>query len=81
VAIWYIFPRFGILWQEKSGNPGCYSSILNAGFSGAQDELAQNFSGNIEQQEQVRKGFWVVCAKQPKIAHQGLKSKQKSKRG
>jgi hypothetical protein len=22
VAIWYIFPRFGILCQEKSGNPG-----------------------------------------------------------
>jgi hypothetical protein len=21
VAIWYIFPRFGILCQEKSGNP------------------------------------------------------------
>jgi hypothetical protein len=23
VVIWYIFPRFGILYQEKSGNPGC----------------------------------------------------------
>jgi hypothetical protein len=22
VAIWYIFPRFGQLCQEKSGNPG-----------------------------------------------------------
>jgi hypothetical protein len=22
VAIWYIFPRFGMLCQEKSGNPG-----------------------------------------------------------
>jgi hypothetical protein len=22
VAIWGNFPRFGILWQEKSGNPG-----------------------------------------------------------
>jgi hypothetical protein len=22
VAIWYIFPHFGILCQEKSGNPG-----------------------------------------------------------
>jgi hypothetical protein len=21
VVIWYIFPRFGILYQEKSGNP------------------------------------------------------------
>jgi hypothetical protein len=23
VAIWYIFPRVGILNKEKSGNPGC----------------------------------------------------------
>jgi hypothetical protein len=22
VVIWYIFPRFGIFYQEKSGNPG-----------------------------------------------------------
>jgi hypothetical protein len=22
-AFWYIFHRFGILCQEKSGNPGC----------------------------------------------------------
>jgi ABC-type uncharacterized transport system permease subunit len=22
VVIWYIFTRFGILYQEKSGNPG-----------------------------------------------------------
>jgi hypothetical protein len=22
VVIWYIFPRFGILCQDKSGNPG-----------------------------------------------------------
>jgi hypothetical protein len=22
VVIWYIFPRFGILYLEKSGNPG-----------------------------------------------------------
>jgi hypothetical protein len=25
VLIWYIFPRFGILYQEKSGNPGAES--------------------------------------------------------
>jgi hypothetical protein len=24
VVIWYIFPRFGILCQEKSGNPALY---------------------------------------------------------
>jgi hypothetical protein len=23
VVIWYIFPHFGILYQEKSGNPDC----------------------------------------------------------
>jgi hypothetical protein len=23
VVIWYIFPRFGTLYQEKSGNPAC----------------------------------------------------------
>jgi hypothetical protein len=22
LAIWYIYPRFGLLCQEKSGNPG-----------------------------------------------------------
>jgi hypothetical protein len=22
IVIWYIFPRFGMLYQEKSGNPG-----------------------------------------------------------
>jgi hypothetical protein len=22
VVIWYIFPRFGLLYREKSGNPG-----------------------------------------------------------
>jgi hypothetical protein len=25
VVIWYISPRFGILYQEKSGNPGLLS--------------------------------------------------------
>jgi hypothetical protein len=25
VVIWYISPRFGMLYQEKSGNPGCSS--------------------------------------------------------
>jgi hypothetical protein len=27
VVIWYIFPRFGILCQEKSGNPDPWSKI------------------------------------------------------
>jgi hypothetical protein len=28
VVIWYIFPRFGMLYQEKSGNPGTFVSSL-----------------------------------------------------
>jgi hypothetical protein len=31
VAIWYIFPRFGILYQEKSGNPGFESALTMPG--------------------------------------------------
>jgi hypothetical protein len=27
VVIWYIFPRFGMLYLEKSGNPGFFNSI------------------------------------------------------
>jgi hypothetical protein len=27
VVIWYIFPRFGILDQEKSGNPEFYTRV------------------------------------------------------
>jgi hypothetical protein len=27
VVIWYIFLRFGILYQEKSGNPGVQQEI------------------------------------------------------
>jgi hypothetical protein len=29
VVIWYIFPRFGILYLEKSGIPGLHSPICN----------------------------------------------------
>jgi hypothetical protein len=29
VVIWYIFPRFGILCQEKSGNPGFVQDLLS----------------------------------------------------
>jgi hypothetical protein len=29
VVIWYIFPRFGILYQEKSGNPAAERSLLD----------------------------------------------------
>jgi hypothetical protein len=30
-SFWYIFSRIGILYQEKSGNPGCESSIILKG--------------------------------------------------
>jgi hypothetical protein len=29
VAIWYNFPRFGILDQEKSGNPGLITENIS----------------------------------------------------
>jgi hypothetical protein len=29
VVIWYISPRFGILYQEKSGNPGVVFMKMN----------------------------------------------------
>jgi hypothetical protein len=28
VVIWYIFPRFGILYQEKAGNPDALSFVF-----------------------------------------------------
>jgi hypothetical protein len=28
VVIWYIFPRFGMLYREKSGNPGAYTTFV-----------------------------------------------------
>jgi hypothetical protein len=28
LVIWYIFPRFGALYQEKSGNPGLILAFL-----------------------------------------------------
>jgi hypothetical protein len=31
VVIWYIFPRFGILDQVKSGNPGLKKATLESG--------------------------------------------------
>jgi hypothetical protein len=33
VVIWYIFPRFGILCQEKSGSPDLESSLFPADIS------------------------------------------------
>jgi hypothetical protein len=28
VVIWYAFPRFGMLYQEKSGNPAFYKQQM-----------------------------------------------------
>jgi hypothetical protein len=28
-VIWYIFPRFGIFYQEKSGNPGLFCCFFH----------------------------------------------------
>jgi hypothetical protein len=33
VVIWYIFPRFGILHQEKSGNPNGELSVQKCTYS------------------------------------------------
>jgi hypothetical protein len=30
VVIWYILPRFGMLYQEKSGNPEVKATILHS---------------------------------------------------
>jgi hypothetical protein len=30
VVIWYIFPRFGILDQQKSGNPALHHKIIQS---------------------------------------------------
>jgi hypothetical protein len=30
MVIWYIFPRFGILCREKSGNPGAHCGHLSS---------------------------------------------------
>jgi hypothetical protein len=30
VIIWYIFPRFGMLYQEKSGNPDTLAVFISA---------------------------------------------------
>jgi hypothetical protein len=50
MEIWYIFPRFGILCQEKSGNPGAEAGLKM--FLGSEllelSELAFQDVGNNE---------------------------------
>jgi hypothetical protein len=38
VVIWYIFPRFGILYQEKSGNPDRQVNVAD----GAEDRAGES---------------------------------------
>jgi hypothetical protein len=60
VAIWYICPRFGILCQDKSGNPGGdtnHASIkLNGTISGFGQQAfrSQNFAA-------ARDEFQIYC--------------------
>jgi hypothetical protein len=55
VIIWYIFPRFGILCQEKSGNPAC---IQHFGFIFRKSKL-----GLIIQNKPGQKGAPACAAK------------------
>jgi hypothetical protein len=43
VAIWYIFPHFGILCQEKSGNPARNHSFLSTNYFVREKKLAALF--------------------------------------
>jgi hypothetical protein len=51
VLIWYIFPRFGILYQEKSSNPGAVADVDHSSSANLDDwKLAKqvtNFSLTI----------------------------------
>jgi hypothetical protein len=38
VDIWYISPRFGIFYQEKSGNPGGEPEAKVAGSGGSKED-------------------------------------------
>jgi hypothetical protein len=40
VDIWYIFPRFGILYRETSGNPAPYALALRYEINGCQQNSA-----------------------------------------
>jgi hypothetical protein len=41
MVIWYIFSHFGILYQEKSGNPGYYRVILEFHLSKNEDNFRE----------------------------------------
>jgi hypothetical protein len=58
VVIWYIFPRFGKLCQEKSGNP-----VLVAFFSC--DQVTQFLSAecNSMKREKSSKRYHLIAAK------------------
>jgi hypothetical protein len=49
MVIWYIFSQFGILYQEKSGNPGAEQLGADYGFlikvSSANDNVPRSILG------------------------------------
>jgi hypothetical protein len=54
VVIWYIFPRFGIFSQEKSGNPGRKGGTL---------EGRMERAGSIVAREQSDENLKVVSSR------------------
>jgi hypothetical protein len=45
VVIWYIFPRFGILDQEKSGNPDTHDPLERENYESTSVRTPFNVSG------------------------------------
>jgi hypothetical protein len=56
MVIWYIFPRFGILCQEKSGNPDCYFKIsfVNSVFSEKKNDQKMNLNRFLRQEVSIK---------------------------
>jgi hypothetical protein len=57
VVIWYIFPRFGMLYQEKSGNPG-----LSSGPFQIKSGKVNNSSSSHSQGDKTGRSFaiWAI---------------------
>jgi hypothetical protein len=48
VVIWYIFSLFGILQQEKSGNPGFVYKLANHSLHFEEGFYAKNMKATIQ---------------------------------
>jgi hypothetical protein len=57
MVIWYIFPRFGLWSQEKSGNPAP-NTISTAWFSGAVDIKSASVTEDLSSNPLGEQGFW-----------------------